>query len=171
MTQYRLSTSETEIISTKSGKVKGLKRKCLYGNYDAHYYAFEGIPYAKPPIGELRFRAPQPVEPWHDVRDCTTYGPKPLQRHFVYKLAEGSEDCLHVNIYAKTLKSEKPLPVMVWIYGGAFQIGEASRDIYSPEYFMMKDVVFVAINYRLGMLGELFFYFFNKKVTVDIIFV
>lgn len=152
MQQYRLSTSRTVIVVTHYGRVRGLQRKTIYD--EELYYAFEGIPYAKPPLGELRFRAPQPPDSWKGVRNCTTYREKPLQRNMVMGLIEGSEDCLYLNVYAKHLQSEKPLPVMVWIYGGGFQKGEASRDIYSPDYFMKQNVVLVTISYRLGALGK-----------------
>ncbi|EDV93360.1 esterase B1 [Drosophila grimshawi] len=151
--QYRLATSHTVIVETKYGQVRGLKRKTVYD--EEFYYAFEGIPYAKPPVGELRFRAPEPPEAWKGVRDCTTYSEKPLQRHMVLGTIEGSENCLYLNVYAKRMQTEKPLPVIVWIYGGGFQKGEASRDIYSPDYFMKQPVVMVTINYRLGALGFL----------------
>ncbi|XP_017013134.2 esterase B1-like [Drosophila takahashii] len=151
--QYRLSTGHTVILDTNYGRVQGLQRKTVYD--EELYFAFEGIPYAKPPVGDLRFRAPQPPEPWQGVLNCTTSRSKPLQRHMLSGIVEGSEDCLHLNVYVKTLKSEKPLPVIVWIYGGGFQKGEASRDIYSPDYFMKEPVVFVSINYRLGALGFL----------------
>ncbi|XP_017104467.2 esterase B1 isoform X1 [Drosophila bipectinata] len=151
--QYRLSTGNTLVLDTKFGQVRGLQRKTVYDG--ELYFAFEGIPYAKPPVGELRFRAPQPPEPWQGILDCTTYRAKPLQRNIVLSIVEGSENCLHLNIYVKDLESKKPLPVIVWIYGGGFQKGEASRDIYSPDYFMKQPVVFVCINYRLGALGFL----------------
>ncbi|XP_030374228.1 uncharacterized protein LOC115623824 [Scaptodrosophila lebanonensis] len=154
--QYRLGTKHTTELATKYGRVKGLQRKTIYDG--ELYFAFEGIPFAKPPLGELRFRAPQPVEPWQGVRDCTFPRGKPLQKHFVLKVMEGSEDCLYLNVYAKKLKegsSTTPLPVIVWIYGGGFQIGEATRDFYSPDYFMKHDVVLVTFNYRLGVLGFL----------------
>ncbi|KAH8398919.1 hypothetical protein KR215_000053 [Drosophila sulfurigaster] len=151
--QYRLSTSNTVIVETKYGRVRGLQRKTIYDG--ELYYAFEGIPYAKPPLGDLRFRAPQPPESWEGVRNCTTYNEKPLQRNMIMGLMEGSEDCLYLNVYAKSMESAKPLPVMVWIYGGGFQKGEASRDLYSPDYFMKQPVILVTINYRLGALGFL----------------
>ncbi|XP_020813846.1 esterase B1-like [Drosophila serrata] len=153
--QYRLSTGHTVVLDTNYGKVCGLQRKTVYDK--ELYFAFEGIPYAKPPVGELRFKAPQPPEPWQGVLKCTYYKPKPLQRNMTLGFVEGSEDCLHLNIYVKTLVSEKKLPVIVWIYGGGFQKGEASRDLYSPDYLMKKPVVFVTFNYRLGALGFLSF--------------
>ncbi|XP_017035561.2 esterase B1-like [Drosophila kikkawai] len=153
--QYRLSTCHTVVLDTSYGKVCGLQRKTVYDN--ELYFAFEGIPYAKPPVGELRFKAPQPPEFWQGVLNCTTNRSKPLQRNMLLGFVEGSEDCLHLNIYVKTLVSDKKLPVIVWIYGGGFQKGEASRDIYSPDYFMKEQVVFITINYRLGALGFLSF--------------
>ncbi|EDW81355.1 uncharacterized protein Dwil_GK11069 [Drosophila willistoni] len=151
--QYRLETKETRVICTNYGQMKGVRRKTIYD--EELYYAFEGIPYAKPPVGDLRFRAPQPAKPWQGIRNCTYLRAKPIQKHMVLGIVEGSEDCLYLNVYAKTLKSEKPLPVMVWIYGGGFQCGEATRDLYSPDYFMKHDVILVTFNYRLGALGFL----------------
>uniref|UniRef100_A0A1A9V9U5 carboxylesterase n=1 Tax=Glossina austeni TaxID=7395 RepID=A0A1A9V9U5_GLOAU len=149
--QYYLTTRDYEIINTLYGRVKGVKRVTVY---DKFYYAFEGIPYAKPPIGELRFRAPEPPEPWKHVLDCTNCRSKPIQRHLTFKFVEGSEDCLYLNVYTKQLNSETPLPVMVWINGGGFQVGEATRDVNAPDHFMFKDVVLVTFNYRLGVFGK-----------------
>ncbi|SPP84094.1 esterase B1 [Drosophila guanche] len=151
--QYRLATKQTKVISTRNGQLKGLRRKTLYD--EELYYAFEGIPFAQPPVRELRFRAPQPAQPWQGIRDCTYPRAKPMQKHFVLSIVEGSEDCLYLNVYAKKLDTERPLPVLVWIYGGGFQIGEASRDFYSPDYFMKQDVILVTFNYRVGALGFL----------------
>ncbi|XP_036675082.3 esterase B1 [Drosophila suzukii] len=151
--QYRLGTKQTKVVCTRDGQVRGLRRRTLYD--EELYFAFEGIPFAQPPVGELRFRAPQPPRPWTGVRDCTYPRAKPMQKHFVLSIIEGSEDCLYLNVYSKRLKSDKPLPVIVWIYGGGFTIGEASRDFYSPDYFMQQDVVVVTFNYRVGALGFL----------------
>lgn len=101
--QNRLATNEFETVNTSYGKVKGMKRKTLYDE-DDKYFAFEGIPYAKPPVGELRFRAPQPPEPWQGVLECTQYKAKPMQFHFIRRMVEGSEDCLYLNIYAKKVQ-------------------------------------------------------------------
>ncbi|KAH8420881.1 hypothetical protein KR222_008200, partial [Zaprionus bogoriensis] len=153
ITQYRLATKETRVICTKYGRLRGLQRKTLYD--EEPYFAFEGVPFAKPPLGELRFRAPQPAEPWTGVKDCTYARAKPMQKHCALGLAEGSEDCLHINVYVKNLNFKKPLPVMVWIYGGGFQLGEATRDIHGPDYFMKKNIVLAIPNYRIGAFGFL----------------
>ncbi|XP_034484524.1 esterase B1-like [Drosophila innubila] len=151
--QYNLGTKEKILLSTKYGLVLGMQRRTLYN--EQFYCAFEGIPFAKPPLGELRFRAPQPPESWKGIRDCTYPRSKPVQMHCVLRYAEGSEDCLYLNVYTKKLKSEKPLPVMVWIFSGGFQVGEASRNTHSPDHFMIKDVVLITFNYRMGALGFL----------------
>ncbi|KAH8279025.1 hypothetical protein KR018_012579, partial [Drosophila ironensis] len=134
------------------GKIKGVSRQSLY---DDKYFSFEGIPFGKPPVGELRFKAPEPVDPWTGVLDCSKCAGKPTQKNFMTGVIDGTEDCLYLNVYAKQLKSEKPLPVMVYIFGGAFTVGEATRELYSPDYFMTKDVVLVTLNYRLDCFGFL----------------
>ncbi|XP_037715976.1 esterase B1 [Drosophila subpulchrella] len=151
--QYKLGTGHTKELSTKYGQLKGQQRRTIYDS--EIYYSFEGIPFAQPPVGELRFRAPQPPTSWQGVRDCTYAREKPMQRNSITSTAEGSEDCLYLNVYAKKLESPKPLPVMVWICGGGFQIGGASRELYGPDYFMKHDVLLVTINYRVGALGFL----------------
>ncbi|XP_017090713.1 esterase B1 [Drosophila bipectinata] len=153
VTQYRLSTGKTKELATKYGQLKGQQRRTFYDGET--YYSFEGIPFAQPPVGELRFRAPQPPTAWKGVRDCTYARDKPMQRNAITTTAEGSEDCLYLNVYAKKVESPQPLPVMVWIYGGGFQIGGASREIYGPDYFMKHDVILVTLNYRVGALGFL----------------
>ncbi|XP_055905524.1 esterase B1-like [Eupeodes corollae] len=152
--QYRLKTNETKIIATTDGKLKGVKRITAYNDT---YHSFEKIPFAKPPVGDLRFKAPEPCVPWEGVRDCYSPGKKPLQEHIIFGNVDGSEDCLYLNVYVKKLLSENPLPVMVCIYGGAFQVGEASRDVYSPDYFMREDIVLVMVSYRLGPFGFISF--------------
>nr|XP_013114447.1 unnamed protein product [Stomoxys calcitrans] len=154
--QLRAATNEYEIVHTSKGPVKGRKRKNFYSAF-GKFYAFEGIPYAKPPLGELRFRAPQPTESWQEVLDCTSCKTKAMQYHYIARWKEGSEDCLYLNIYAKELNTSKPLPVMVWIHGGGFQIGEATRDLCAPDHFMQRDMVLVTFAYRLGIFGFLCF--------------
>ncbi|XP_055902166.1 esterase B1-like [Eupeodes corollae] len=152
--QSRQRTNQKVETTTTYGRVRGVKWKSVYG---AEYYSFEGIPYAKPPLGDLRFRAPREPDPWTDVRKCTRVRAKPTQMNFVIGMVQGSEDCLYLNVFTKNLNPLNPLPVLVWIFGGAFQIGEASRDIYSPDYIMQEDVMLVTISYRLGPMGFMSF--------------
>ncbi|XP_037945470.1 esterase B1-like isoform X1 [Teleopsis dalmanni] len=150
--QYSKQTNITEIVNTDKGPVKGVKRLTVW---DDAYYSFEKIPFAKPPLGDLRFKAPIPAEPWTTVLDCTAHAKPPLQKGIFYKKYKGSEDCLYLNVFTKEIKPTTLRPVMVWIYGGGFQRGEATREFYSPDYFMSKDIVLVSIAYRLGPLGFL----------------
>ncbi|XP_075145139.1 esterase B1-like [Haematobia irritans] len=153
--QARLDTRKYEVITTNCGHIRGVKRiNACHKNHN--YYAFEGIPYGKPPVDELRFRSPEPIDPWKGILNCTQSKPKPLQVNIFTGLTEGSEDCLYLNVYTKKLSTkESPLPVMVWIYGGGFQIGEANRDFYGPDHFMTQDCIVVTLNYRVGVFGFL----------------
>ncbi|CAD6996043.1 esterase B1-like [Ceratitis capitata] len=150
--QNRLATAETLIVETEYGKVEGIKRLSIY---NIPYYSFEGIPYAQPPVGELRFRAPQRPTPWEGVRDCKSTKEMAVQTHIITGILEGSEDCLYLNVYTNNTLPDKPRPVMIWIHGGGLCTGEATREWYGPDYFMQKDIVLVTMQYRLGVLGFL----------------
>jgi len=110
------------------------------GNWAAngHVRAYLGIPFAAPPVGDLRWKPPQPVTPWQGVRAATSFGPQCLQaggspKSVYFEYSGGdlpiSEDCLTLNVWA--LAEAKDLPVMVWIYGGGFQVGSASRPVFN----------------------------------------
>ncbi|MDX5627640.1 MULTISPECIES: carboxylesterase family protein [unclassified Brenneria] len=118
--------------------------------------AFKGIPFAAPPVGELRWQPPQPVARWTDVRPASAYGKDCMQEHFpgdAAPLGVGfSEDCLTVNVW-RPVNAHGPLPVMVWIYGGGFVNGGSSPSVYAGEAFARQGVVFVSFNYRVGRFG------------------
>lgn len=119
---------------------------------------FRGIPYAAPPVGEWRWRPPQPVAPWTEVRDATTFSPAcpqpPRPIPAIQSVGETNEDCLYLNVWTPELAPAKR-PVMVWIHGGGMTIGAGSFDIYDGSSLARQDVVVVTINYRLGVLGFL----------------
>uniref|UniRef100_A0A1I8JUG0 Carboxylic ester hydrolase n=1 Tax=Anopheles funestus TaxID=62324 RepID=A0A1I8JUG0_ANOFN len=144
--------SEDLIVNTGYGPVQGASRTALYGN---GYVSFQGIPYAKPPVGELRFKDPCPPENWTKLLDCTQQS-DPCY-HFDRRVNKivGSEDSLKLNIFTKTIKPSKPLPVMVYIYGGGFVEGTSGTELYGPDYLVEKDIVLVTLNYRVGALGFL----------------
>ncbi|KAL0831013.1 hypothetical protein ABMA28_001899 [Loxostege sticticalis] len=120
------------------------------------YYSFKGIPYASPPVGNLRFKAPQPPIPWDGIRSAKELGDICYQFNFLKRVREkGSEDCLYLNVYTPYLKPTEPLPVMIWIHGGAFCCGSGDDSIYGPDYLIRHEVVLVTINYRLEILGFL----------------
>nr|ARM65397.1 putative antennal esterase CXE26 [Ectropis obliqua] len=120
------------------------------------YVAFKGIPYAKPPVGNLRFKAPEPPEAWEGERDATEHGPVcPQYNERMNRIDAGSEDCLYLNVFTKNLSPPRPLPVLVWIHGGGFYTGSGNSDYYGPDFFLEHDVILVTFNYRLEVFGFL----------------
>ncbi|XP_076244348.1 esterase FE4 [Calliopsis andreniformis] len=140
------------IVSVKDGKLQGAEVKSVLG---PSFVAFYDIPFAAPPLGELRFKDPQPAEPWKGVKDVSQSANRVAIQidELPPKEIVGSEDCLYLNVYTTSLSGCKP--VMFWIHGGAYIVGTASSKIKKPDYLMTKDVVVVAANYRLGALGFL----------------
>ncbi|WP_231756873.1 carboxylesterase/lipase family protein [Microbulbifer elongatus] len=124
---------------------------------------FLGIPYARPPVDELRWRAPQPLSPWHDVLEATRYGmPAPQNPSSLFEIRgpngeqPESEDCLYLNIYAPLSPQQEKLPVMVWIHGGSFYLGSGSQALYDGKYLAASGrALVVTLNYRLGVFGFL----------------
>jgi len=138
------SADEPTLVQIDSGKVQGTETNGVI--------AFKGIPFAQPPVGALRWRAPQPVKPWEGVRDATEFGPDAVQPpDLVPPGARISEDCLYLNVWRPVSASDDPLPVMVWIYGGGFVKGGAV--LYPREALARQGIVIVTFNYRLGRLG------------------
>jgi para-nitrobenzyl esterase len=143
------------IVETGLGKLEGFESDGVR--------VFRGIPFAKPPTGERRFRAPEKPEPWSGVRDATRFGASAHQPPLMlaalpgFDIGEQSEDCLYLNVYAPAGASASgPKPVMVWIHGGAFVIGSGAQSIYDARRLARRgDVVVVTVNYRLGAFGFL----------------
>lgn len=146
------------IVETRYGKVQGYEQGSIS--------VWKGIPFAQPPTGERRFRAPQPPEPWTGVREMTAFSPMAPQVQEVGASMVGaigaeraveqrpmSEDCLYLNIWSPGTEGEKR-PVMVYIHGGAFTLGSASDPWYDGTSFAVRhNIVVVSLNYRLGILG------------------
>jgi para-nitrobenzyl esterase len=133
------------IVHTDKGVVRGMRADGVR--------SFLGVPYAAPPVGDLRWRPPQPAAAWHGIRDATSFGPHCAQPATPYGVASTSEDCLYLNVYTPPFAVPGlPLaPVMVWIHGGALVVGLS--DGYNPADLVARGVVVVTINYRLGALG------------------
>nr|XP_022906488.1 esterase B1-like [Onthophagus taurus] len=150
-------------VQIEQGKLRGKVCKDFLGG---EFFSFEGIPYAKPPIGPLRFKAPQPPLPWDGIRDATKEGDPCYSLHMINANTVGSEDCLFLNVHTPKIPEnfDHLKPVMVWIHGGGFLSGSGNRELYGPEFLIPQDVVVVTINYRLGALG--FLYLNDPKLGV-----
>ncbi|KMQ97381.1 esterase e4 [Lasius niger] len=140
--------SKVEVRVTE-GKLIGIVEKSIHGD---HYIAFRGIPYAKPPVGELRFQDPVPPEPWSGSRDASKYGNIAVQVNIFTNEVMGDEDCLSLNVFTTDTKPLNKRAVMVWIHGGGFFMGSGDASFYGPDHIVRKDVVLVTLNYRLGVL-------------------
>jgi para-nitrobenzyl esterase len=151
--------AESPVVKTMDGKVHGK----LINN--GQVFAFQGIPYAAPPVGGLRWKAPQPVATWKGTLDATTYGRHCAQNHVFEDMVfqdsatsadAGSEDCLYLNVYVPASRTAKAkLPVMFWIHGGGYSGGASSEPRHNGDFLPLKEIVLVTINYRLGAFGFL----------------
>lgn len=142
--------ASAEPIAINSGRIEGSQTGLTR--------VFKGIPYAAPPVGPLRWRAPQPVQSWSGVRKATSYSPacpQPGKYPPDAPQEATSEDCLTLNVWAPTNKDPGKLPVMLWIHGGGLMNGSGSLPHYAGDQLAAHGVVVVTINYRLGVLGFL----------------
>jgi para-nitrobenzyl esterase len=138
-------------IETANGELEGVV------SADGKVRTYKGIPYAAPPIGPLRWKAPQPAPSWTGVRKAVEYGPRCMQgrvfEDMVFQDHGPSEDCLYLNLWMPAARVERRLPVMVWIYGGGFVAGSTSEPRQDGGNLSKKGVVVVSFNYRLGVFG------------------
>jgi para-nitrobenzyl esterase len=133
------------VISTAGGTVGGKAAGPMN--------AFLGIPYAAPPVGNLRWRPPHPAARWLGIRQATSFGPNCPQPPSQFGLASTSEDCLYLNVFTPAGTHRRNLPVMVWLHGGSLLVGESND--YDPARLVRDGVIVVTVNYRLGALGFL----------------
>jgi para-nitrobenzyl esterase len=138
-----------------------VKNGIIEGNYNVTngISTYFGIPFAKPPVEDLRWKAPQPAESWSGIKETKKFGPRPVQGLVFGDMnswSDGvSEDCLHLNVWTPAKRNDKDLPVLVYFYGGGFVAGDASEPRYNGESMAKKGVVVVTVNYRLGIFGFL----------------
>ncbi|MDR2498150.1 MAG: carboxylesterase family protein [Tannerellaceae bacterium] len=145
-------------VQIQSGLISGTTSE------DGKLRIFMGIPFAAPPVGDLRWREPQPPIPWEGVRQCVEAPPSAIQSkpapfycwssEFLIPPEPISEDCLYLNVWTPAKAADK-LPVMVWIHGGGFTGGSGTVPLYDGEAIARKGIVYVTINYRLGIFGFL----------------
>ncbi|XP_060517160.1 pyrethroid hydrolase Ces2e-like [Cylas formicarius] len=137
------------LIDLPDGTIRG--SETITENYT--YNAYRGIPYAKPPVGTLRFQAPVPNDPWDGVLDASAL--KDCCIPLGIALEPQSEDCLYINVFTPSQTTTEKLPVMLWIYGGGFTTGCAQEDVFGPQSLTNEGVIVVTFNYRMGLFGFL----------------
>ena len=148
--------SDPLAVSVTGGGVMG-----AVSDIDTNVRVFKGVPFAAPPVGDLRWRPPQPVEPWNDTRDATAFAPACMQ---VKRGADSfygpgaddmSEDCLYLNVWTNAQSADAALPVLFWVHGGGLNNGTGAQVTYRGEALAARGAVVVTTNYRLGPLGYL----------------
>jgi para-nitrobenzyl esterase len=166
------AASPGPLVEIADGKLRGLQ--------SGPVVVFKGIPFARPPIGELRWREPQPVVPWPGVREATRPGSRCTQSpaglddflgplaeaygaRFMREPVQSSEDCLYLNVWTSTTTPRSLEPVMVWLHGGSNVVGSGSQSTYDGAGLASHGVVLVTINYRLGVLGS----FSHPELTAE----
>ena len=155
-------TQQNPVLSVEGGAIQGVPSEA------SGVTVFRGIPYAAPPVGELRWQAPQPVVAWEGVKVCDTFGPIAPQpgnkpgtfygdEFYWQGTPEESEDCLYLNVWAPShaLGKDAKLPVAMWIHGGAYMNGYGYEVTMDGDEWAKRGVILVTINYRLGTLGFL----------------
>jgi para-nitrobenzyl esterase len=143
-----MSVAESTTVKVEQGVLQGTK--------EAGLTVYRGIPFAAPPVGDLRWRAPQPAAKWQGVRSADKFAPQCVQGSFGSGAAPAmSEDCLYLNVWTPAKSASAKVPVLVWIYGGGFNGGATSIPDYSGEVLAKMGVVLVSIAYRVGPLGFL----------------
>src|SRR5450631_3449156 len=131
-------------VMTEYGLIQGVTESDLT--------VYRGIPFAAPPVGDLRWHAPQPAVKWDGVHPADKFGPDPYQGDGKGNVGE---DCLYLNVWTPAKSVADKVPVLVWIYGGGFSFGSTSTPVHNGEHLARKGVVLVSINYRVGTLGFL----------------
>lgn len=154
---YSQKTIDVNAVKIHEGVISGKVSE------DQAVKIFMGVPFAAPPVGELRWKAPQKVSPWTGIRPCVELPPSAMQappkplycwsKEFMAPESPISEDCLYLNVWSAAKTDQEKRPVMVWIHGGAFTGGSGTVPLYNGEGMARKGVVFVTINYRLGIFG------------------
>ena len=140
-------------VKTANGIVEGTLEK------SSGTHSFKGIPFASPPVGDLRWQPPQPVKDWKGTRKTDHFGPRCMQRPIFGDMgfrSDGmSEDCLYLNVWTPAKSGKERLPVLVYFYGGGFVAGDGSEARYDGESMARKGIVALTVNYRLGVFGFL----------------
>lgn len=145
--------AQTSQVKIENGMLEGTI------NAATHIRSFKGIPFAAPPVGDLRWKEPQPVKNWDGVLKADHFGNNAMQKNvfgdMMFRSAGMSEDCLYLNVWTPAKSSKEKLPVLVYFYGGGFVAGDGSESRYDGESMAQKGIVTLTVNYRLGVFGFL----------------
>jgi para-nitrobenzyl esterase len=148
-----LPLAAKDVVKTGSGTLEGT------GPKPSGVREFKGVPFAQPPVGNLRWTAPMPVTAWNGVRQAKEFGPRCMQQAVFgdmgFRSNGMSEDCLYLNIWTPAKSGSEKLPVLVYFFGGGFMAGDGSEPRYDGESMATKGIVAVTVNYRLGVFGFL----------------
>lgn len=151
-TKKPVTNSSRKLVKTNNGIVEGVMER-------SGVYSYKGIPFAAPPVGDLRWKEPQPSKNWKGVLKADKFSAKPMQTNVFGDMNSRSttisEDCLYLNIWAPAKKGNSLLPVLVYYYGGGFVAGDAAELRYDGESMAKKGIVALTVNYRLGVFGFL----------------
>jgi para-nitrobenzyl esterase len=147
------------VVRTANGDVEGV--------YESGIRVFKGVPFAQPPVGDLRWKEPQPVQNWDGIRKATAFGPRAMQRPVFsdmnFRSNGVSEDCLYLNVWTPAAAANDQLPVLVYFYGGGLIAGDGSEPRYDGESMARKGIVSVTVNYRLTIFG----FFAHPELTKE----
>jgi para-nitrobenzyl esterase len=140
------------LVKTDKGQVEGVTEK-------SGVVSFKGIPFAQPPIGDLRWKDPQAANQWAGIRKCDAFGYNPMQKKVFgdmgFRSPGMSEDCLYLNVWIPAKKTKEKMPVLVYFYGGGFVAGDGSEARYDGESMAKRGIIALTVNYRLGVFGFL----------------
>src|SRR5438874_6294296 len=170
---YRTSALAAAVVFASALPVVGADRvKTANGTVEgttepSGIHVFRGVPFAAPPVGDLRWKAPQPVEDWTGVRAATRFAPQCMQRRvfndMVFRSNGVSEDCLYLNVWTPAASASERLPVLVYFYGGGYIAGDGSEPRYDGESMARKGIVALTVNYRLTVFG----FFAHPELTKE----
>lgn len=154
ISDYSFASNEKLLSANQTVTVTGGRVQATVTDHGV--LSFRGIPYAAPPVGNLRWKAPQPPLPWTGTRNAENFGPRPIQDSnllYEFRSTETSEDCLYLNVWTAARSDQEKRPVYVFIHGGSFIHGDGSQPAYDGESMAKQGIVYVSINYRLGVFG------------------
>ncbi len=155
MNNHQNNNPNTSLEQARVQVAGGVIEGCI--NVSSEVRIFKGVPFARPPVGDLRWQPPQLAESWEGVRKAEAFGARPMQQRMfddmVFRSNRMSEDCLYLNVWTPARSNEEKLPVLVYFYGGGFIAGDSSEGRYDGQSMAEKGIVMVTVNYRLGVFG------------------